>query len=200
MTPALLAEAPPSHGEREPARGRQVGIDEHLLGRRAGVVPAAELQRPLRARGHGAERVAPAPQRRQRRVEAAVRLARLEREVGRDRLAHPHRPGAGGRRLDDQRRRHAASEHGGTRRAIRGRARTASASAIVAPASANARSAPSAGPTNTVSTATAASAAAARGDGLTAAPPPIVRAARGVVPHRGTGTSPSAVRTASSGP
>ena len=93
--PALLAEAALAHGEREPARRGEVGIDEHLVLLAALVVPAAEPQRALGAGGDRAERVAAAPQRRQPRVEPAVRLARVEREVGRDRLAHAHPPGAG---------------------------------------------------------------------------------------------------------
>ena len=74
------------------------------------VVPAAEPQRALGAGGDRAERVAPSPQRRQPRVEPSVRLARVEREVRRDRLAYAHPPGAGRGGLDRERRGDAAGE------------------------------------------------------------------------------------------
>ena len=196
---ALLAEAPLAHGEREPARGGQVGVDEQLvlLARRGGASARARAgprcaRRPRRAcgargaAGSGARRAARRP-----------RAARA-----------PGRAGSAGARARARRPAGAAStvsgaatpraRIGATRRSSRGRARTASASASVAPASAS-----------------AASSADGRADrdgrerddreqrrgargGAHACP--VDRAPCAGRHQRGTGTSPSAVRTASSGP
>ena len=151
----------------------------------APVVPAAEPQRALGARGDGAERVAAAAQRRELRVEPPVRLARVEREVGRDRLPHadPAGPVRGG--LDRQRRGDAAGED---RRHAPLEPRPRADGQRVGERRAGQRERGDqrrrAGPTTTVASA-------------------IDREQRGGArggAHLGTGTSPSAVRTASSGP
>ena len=103
------AEASLADGEREPARGRHVGVDRDLVLARALVAPAAETERTLAAQRDRAEHVAAAAARHDGGVERPVALARLDDQCRRRRLAKAH---AAERALGRhaQRRRHAARE------------------------------------------------------------------------------------------
>ena len=137
--PALLAEAALAHREREPARGGEVGIDEHLVLLAVLVVPAAEPQRTLGAGRDGAERVAAAAQRRQRARRAVPSASRgSSARSGGIGCRSRTRPGPAGVASTLSGAATPRARIGATRRSIRGRARTASASASVAPASASA--------------------------------------------------------------
>ena len=89
--PALVAEAARPHREREPARRRQVGVDDDLVRLPRPMVPAAEAERAGHARSCRRQDVPAPPETDELRLELAIRLGRLDGDIRHARLAQPER-------------------------------------------------------------------------------------------------------------
>ena len=86
--PPFLGKTALAHGHRQPARRREIGIDDQLVTGPGPVIPGAKPERAL-VFGRGRfEPVAPAPHNCDRRPQRIWILLRLDPHVGRGRLAH----------------------------------------------------------------------------------------------------------------